>query len=197
MVQANRERALRSDSMRNRDAILEAAATCLVANPSSSVADIAKAAGVGRVTLYGHFSSRSELLSALLQRTMTRVESELSAIDLDGTPWEAMDALVLSSWRLVEGLSALRRVVEQEMPDDDLHGSHNSPRVRVENLLARGRTEGAFRIDQSVGWQTACYFAILHGAASEVRTGRLTEHEVEKALPQTVRALLQVAPESS
>lgn len=197
MTQTQRERAVRSDSMRNRDAILEAAATCLVANPASSIAEIAEAAGVGRVTLYAHFSSRNELLAALLHRTMTRVESELRGVDLGGTPWQAMDALVLSSWKLVERLSTLRAVVEQALPNKNLHASHDGPRARVKELLARGRAEGAFRSDHSLGWQTACYFAILHGAASEVRTGRLSEHEVEQALPQTIRALLQAAPASS
>ena len=62
-----RERALRSDSLRNRDAILEAAADCLTANPNASLADIAQAAGIARITLYGHFASRSDLLTNLPQ----------------------------------------------------------------------------------------------------------------------------------
>lgn len=33
MAQGHRERAVRSDSLRNRDAILDAAAECLSANP--------------------------------------------------------------------------------------------------------------------------------------------------------------------
>ncbi|MDJ0348386.1 TetR/AcrR family transcriptional regulator [Cryobacterium sp. PH29-G1] len=197
MAQTQRERAVRSDSIRNRDAILEAAATCLATNPASSIADIAGAAGVGRVTLYGHFSSRNALLAALLDRTMTRVESELQSVDLGGTPWQAMDALVASSWKLVESLSTLRTVVAQALPDQDLHGSHDRQRARVQELLTRGRAEGEFRVDHSLDWQTACYFAILHGAASEVRTGRLSEHEVEHVLPQTIRALLQVGPQAS
>ena len=195
MAQAQRERAVRSDSMRNRDAILEAAATCLAANPRSSIADIAQAAGVGRVTLYGHFSSREELLTALLHRTMARVESELSAVDLGGAPWEALDALVATSWKLVDSLNTLRGVVEQALPDEQMHGSHDSARNRVEQLLARGRSDGTFRTDQSIEWQTACYFSLLHWAASEVRAGRLPEPEVQEFLPQTLRALLRASPE--
>jgi AcrR family transcriptional regulator len=197
MAQAERERAVRSDSLRNRDAILEAAAECLTTDPNASLADIAKAAGIGRVTLYGHFSSRNELLAALLHRTMARVEAELSAVDLGGDPWQALDALATSSWRIVHDLNTLRGVVEQALPAEELHGSHGDPRTRFEELLARGRAEGAFRRDQTVEWQTACYFALLHGAASEIRAGRLTEREVEQYLLQTLRALLRVAPESS
>lgn len=191
MAQAKRERALRSDSQRNRDAILSAAAECLTSNPSATLADIAEAAGIARITLYGHFSSRTELLNALLHETMTRIETELGSLDVSVEPWPAMEALVASSWRLVNDVTVLRGVMEQALPDATMHGSHNDPRARVEHLLARGRADGSFRTDQSIEWQTACYFALLHGAGSEVRSGRLSEAVVETNLIATLRSLLQ------
>ena len=197
MQQASRERAVRSDSLRNRDAILEAAATCLEDNPRASLADIAQAAGVGRVTLYGHFASRQDLLVALVERTMDRIERELSGVDLSGTTWEALDALVASSWQLLHRVNVLRGVVEQELPDRAMHDSHDGPRSRVEHLLARGRTDGSFRTDQTLAWQVACYFAILHGAASEIRAGRLSEREVAGLLPQTLRSMLRPTPDAA
>lgn len=189
---AVRERAVRSDSLRNHDAILDAAERCLTANPQSTLADIAQAASIARITLYGHFSSRNELLAALLHRSMARVEAELASVDLDGDPWSAMDALVTSSWQLVNSLAVLRGVVEEALPAEEMHGSHADPRHRIETLLARGRADGSFRADQSVAWQTACYFALLHGAAAEIRAGRLSEGEVEANLLLTIRALLRV-----
>ncbi|MEO6943317.1 MAG: TetR/AcrR family transcriptional regulator [Lacisediminihabitans sp.] len=177
--------------MRNRDAILEAAAECLAANPSASLADIAQTAGIGRVTLYGHFSSRNELLTALLHHTMERVESELATVDMHGDAWTALDAQTSSSWKLVYRLERLRGAVELALPAEQMHGSHDRPRERVVDLLTRGRAEGSFRTDQSIEWQTAAYFALLHGVASEIRSSRLTEREVRVALPQTLRALLQ------
>lgn len=191
-----RERGVRSDSTRNRDAILIAAATCLTDNPSATLADIAQAAGIGRVTLYGHFSSRTELLTVLLHSNMVRVEAELAAVDLSGSPWQAMDALVTTSWRVLSDVNTLRGVVERELPEAEMHASHGDPRVRLVHLLERGRADGSFRSDQSIEWQVACYFSILHGAASEIRDGRLTESEVQQILPQTLRALLQTPAES-
>ena len=195
MAEVKRVRALRSDSLRNRDAILQAAAECLTVNANASLSDIAQAAGIARITLYGHFSSRSELLAAVLHTSMVRVEGDLAAVDLSGDPWQALEALVASSWRLVNNLSVLRAVVEQALPDAEMQGSHADPRERVEHLLARGRTEGSFRSDQSIQWQSASYFALLHGAASEVRAGLLTEAEVQRNLMPTLRALLQATPE--
>lgn len=194
MAGEKRERALRSDSMRNRDAILEAAAECLTANPNASLADIASAAGIARITLYGHFASRSDLLTELLHTSMSRVEAELALVDLSGDSWKAMEALVAASWRLVNSLSVLRGVAEQSLPNADMHGSHIDPRERVERLLAQGRVDGSFRSDQSVEWQSSCYFALLHGVASEVRAGHLAESDAQRFLMPSLRALLQASP---
>ncbi|MDJ0333736.1 TetR/AcrR family transcriptional regulator [Salinibacterium sp. G-O1] len=194
MAEAQRERAMRSDSLRNRDAILKAAAECLTANPRATLADIAHAAGIARITLYGHFSSRSDLVKALLSSSMNHVEEELSSVDVSGDPWRVLEALVASSWRLMNSLSVLRGVAEQALPDEDMHGSHVDTRERVEHLLARGRAEGAFRSDQSIRWQSSCYFALVHGAASEIRAGTLTEAEVQKELMPSLRTLLQEPP---
>ena len=191
MVSGQRERAVRSDSTRNRDAILQAAAECLSVNPSASLADIAQAAGIARITLYGHFSSRNELLTELVHTSMARVEAELGSVDLSGDAWHALESLAASSWRLVNSLSVLRGIAEQALPAEEMHGSHGDPRARVEHLLARGRADGSFRDDQSIAWQTACYFSLLHGAAAEVRAGRLSEDEVRQSLNETLRALLR------
>ncbi|GAA1060123.1 TetR/AcrR family transcriptional regulator [Agromyces bracchium] len=195
MANAQRERAVRSDATRNRDAILQAAATCLTDDPNASLADIAQAAGVARITLYGHFSSRNELMTELVHTSMARVEAELASVDLSGDAWHALESLVDVSWQLVNSLGVLRGVAEQALPAEVMHGSHADPRARVEHLLARGRADGSFRDDMSIAWQTACYFSLLHGAAAEVRAGRVGEAEVRDALFPTLRALLQASPE--
>lgn len=197
MPQGKKGRAVRSDSIRNREAILLAAAKCLTDNPSASLADIAHAAGVGRVTLYGHFASREELVGALLHQTMVRVEAELSSVDLGASSWAAMDALAAASWGLVHSLNVLRSVAERELPTKEMHSSHEDPRTRLFHLLARGRGDGSFRTDQTIEWQAACYFSMLHGAASEVGANRLTEAEVTRVFPQTLRLLLARVNESS
>ena len=58
------------------------------------MAEIAQAAGVGRVTLYGHFSSRRELIDAIVEQTMHEAEAQLAPLSLDGDPLQALDRLV-------------------------------------------------------------------------------------------------------
>jgi AcrR family transcriptional regulator len=61
----------RADAQHNADKILDAAVACLGHNPYASVREIAQAAGVGRVTLYGHFS-RETLVEAVMIRVLER-----------------------------------------------------------------------------------------------------------------------------
>jgi serine phosphatase RsbU (regulator of sigma subunit) len=64
----------RTDAVRNRERILEAAAHLLGRSASTTLAEVAAAAGVSRSTLYRHFSSRQELITALRERPERRGE---------------------------------------------------------------------------------------------------------------------------
>jgi AcrR family transcriptional regulator len=74
----------RSDAARNRAKILEAAEELFAARPAADVTmeDIAKAAGVGRATLYRRYPDRSAIAVALLDEH----ERELQARLLSGPP---------------------------------------------------------------------------------------------------------------
>ena len=97
---AVRER--RADARRNIAAILDAALACLTRDPQASIADIAAAAGVGRVTLYGHFASRAELMEATLGHAVRQADEILDAVDLSGDPRDALARLVTSSWQIMD-----------------------------------------------------------------------------------------------
>ncbi|MEH1130844.1 TetR/AcrR family transcriptional regulator, partial [Micromonospora sp. CPCC 206061] len=60
----------RADARQNAEKIVQAAVTCLGRSAEASMNDIAQEAGVGRVTLYGHFPSREALVEAALIRLL-------------------------------------------------------------------------------------------------------------------------------
>lgn len=183
-------RARRADAVRNRDGILDAALELFLENPRAGMAEIATAAGVGRVTLYGHFASRTELMDVLFERTISRAEEQLSALDLGGDPMAAMKRLIVSSWRIVDAFHRLLAAAEHELSPDRIREHHHTPMLRVSGLIARGRNERVFRSDQPANWQTACFYALLHAAASEVRTGRLAEADAQSAVLISITAVL-------
>lgn len=183
-------RATRSDAVRNREAILEAAVDELARDPRASMADIARAAGVGRVTLYGHFSSREELVEAALLLVIERSEAELASLDLSGEPIAALDLLVRRSWRIVDTFHRLLGVAEDTLSNDRILAHHAEPMARVRALIERGQREGAMRNDLDAAWLTTCFTAMLHTAAAELRAARLAEADADRVVAATVVSLL-------
>lgn len=80
----------RADAPRNQIAALAATPAALRKNPDASVADIAAAAGVGWMTLYGHFRTRAELIEAVAVESLDRGDVLLSEVRLDGEPGHAL-----------------------------------------------------------------------------------------------------------
>lgn len=177
----------RADAQRNIAAILTAAAECLGRNPAASTSEIAKAAGVGRVTLYGHFPSRAELVDAVFVQAIATGEETLGQVDLTGDPRDALARLVESSWHLVDQYRALLLAAEEALPPGRVRELHADPMARVERLLERGRSTGVFRSDLPVSWLVSVMHNVMHGAAADLQAGRITS---EQAAPYIITTLL-------
>jgi TetR/AcrR family transcriptional repressor of mexCD-oprJ operon len=176
----------RADARRNIAAILDAATDCLSRDPQASVATIAKTAGVGRVTLYGHFPTRAELVDAVFARAVRAADEALDGVDLSGDAREALARLVSSSWRLVDQGRAILRAAEEELGAEAIRTHHDRPRERVRVLIERGQREGAFRADLPVEWLVTVFYAVLHGAADEVTAGRLDVPDAGAVITSTL-----------
>jgi AcrR family transcriptional regulator len=186
--------ARRADARRNIEAILDAARDCLVADAGASIADIAVAAGVGRVTLYGHFGSRAELVDAVFGRSVAQAEEALSAVDLTGEPAAALARLVDSSWGVVHQFRSLLLAAQRELPAERIRIHHTRPLRRVERLLSRGRQAGAFRTDLPTTWLVAVFYQVVHGAADELHAGRLPASRAAHTITATLLAAFTPPP---
>lgn len=170
---ANRAANQRADAQRNRVKILESAVTAIRKNPDASVADIAAEAGVGRMTLYGHFQTRPELIEAALVDSLERGEETLGEVPLDDEATEAFERLVASSWMLVNQSQALLAAAQKELPAGRIRELHEKAEARMRGLLLRGQREGAFRVDLPVSWLLTTTHVVMNGAADEVRSGHI------------------------
>jgi len=172
-----RERAKRADAVRNVEAILAAATRVLATDPDASINEIAKAAGVGRVTLYGHFDSRATLVREVVDRAIAQTDEALAQVDLDGDPRDALGRLLEATWHLTHRFGAVVVAGSQVMPPEEMRRAHEGPAQRVRGLLERGRTAGEFRDDQPLEWQVSMVQAILHGASAAVHRAEITADE--------------------
>ncbi|WP_117210783.1 TetR/AcrR family transcriptional regulator [Allorhizocola rhizosphaerae] len=168
------QRTKRADAERSIAAILDAALAEFVVNPDVSMSDIARAAGVGRVTLYGHFPSREAVLEAVFTRTIEQAEQALAELDLDSLPADrAMAHLIRSSWRIIDQHRRLLVAVNRHLGPEVLRAHHEAPMRRVHGLIERGRDEGVFRTDLPVEWLVTVFHSLAHTAAIEADSGRL------------------------
>ncbi|WP_212998856.1 TetR/AcrR family transcriptional regulator [Winogradskya consettensis] len=110
----------RSDALRNRTAIIEAASAVL-GGPGSSrpIPEIARRAGIGQATLYRHFPDRNTLIVAVIEHHLAQVRDAAAACtDLRPLLREvlhaqiAMRPLVLLAERLA---APERRRIEQHL----------------------------------------------------------------------------------
>jgi AcrR family transcriptional regulator len=185
---SSRSTAKRADALRSIDAIVQAAAECLGRNPEASLSEIARAAGVGRVTLYAHFASRAEVVDAAMSRAIDRGNEALDAVDLSGDPLVALARYVHVSWHLVDRARALLVAAQRELPPGRIRELHSGPAARVETLIARGRAEGIFRTDLPIAWLVNVLHSIMHSAAEEIRAGRLSSDRAAAHITATVLA---------
>ncbi|MEV1132290.1 TetR/AcrR family transcriptional regulator [Agromyces sp. NPDC049794] len=180
--------AKRADARRNIEAILDAAAMCLSRDADASIAEIAQTAGVGRVTLYGHFPSRAALIDAVVARAIDEGDVALGALDLSGDPRAALVRLIGRSWLTLVQIGALVTAAETALSEERMHELHQRPASRVEMLVERGQAEGAFRIDLPRSWLVGTLHRVMHGAAAEIEAGRLAPDDAASVIAATVLA---------
>ncbi|TDO45709.1 TetR family transcriptional regulator [Kribbella sp. VKM Ac-2527] len=178
----------RADAQRSIAAILEAATESLSRNPDASVSEIAKAAGVGRVTLYGHFPNRADLVDAALAHAIENGHAALDAVDLSGDPRQALARLIDSSWHLVDRFRSLLQAAQSVLPPGRIRALHAGPAERVQGLIERGQAEGVFRSDLPVSWLVGSMHSVMHSAADEINAGRVATGEAADFITATVLA---------
>jgi TetR/AcrR family transcriptional regulator, mexCD-oprJ operon repressor len=181
-------RAQRADARRNVAAILDAATDCLARDPETSVADIAAAAGVGRITLYGHFKTRADLVDAVLARTIQRADLVLDATDTGGDPRDALARLVASSWLIVHQFRNILLAAQRELPAERIRSVHDPILRRVQSLIGRGQRAGAFRTDLPGEWLVTTAFSLMHAAAEDAAAGRASAGDAARLITATLVA---------
>lgn len=182
----------RADARRNRAAVLDAALRLFRTDPAATVAQVAQAAGVGRVTLYGHFPTREALVGAALTEAVDRAER---AMDAAGPPTgEAaadLERLLAAAWpALADGHGAVSAAC-RELSADDVAARHD-PVVRpLREVLGRGIAAGDLRGDLGVDWLVAAVSALVHAAAEQVASGAADHDAATWCLTASVAAVVR------
>lgn len=183
------ERAPRRDAALNRAAVVSAAQTLFASDPTASIDAVARAAGLSRRTVYGHFADRDALIEELLLSGADRF-NDISA----GIENEAEHDAPLALARLTARLwsEAARVQVAAMIALDDAHVERTAEvlaplRRRIVALVRTGQDAGTLRTDIA-----APTLARLIEEAGRAAVTRL-DGTSEASGPLAVRAVLGVA----
>ncbi|WP_053753878.1 TetR/AcrR family transcriptional regulator [Streptomyces sp. MMG1533] len=134
----------RRHAQANRRRILDTARETLSADPETTIDDIARAAGVARRTLYGHFASREDLVTALADDA---VESLRQAFVDEHSPAEppdlALARYIMAVWGIGDRFRMLIALGRRDL-DGDIRGALTPVRDLAGELLAQGQRDGVF-----------------------------------------------------
>ena len=186
----------RATAERNVEAILDAVERLLEERRPLSIAAVAAASGLSRVTVYAHFENLTQLVEAVLARSIRHAMAAIDAAEADrGPAMEALERLLQSGWRELDRRDAVARAASERLPAETLRRQHEPLLGVIENLVARGREEGAFRTDLPPQWLVTTLYALIHAAGDDVRAGRLDADDAPRILTTTVGDLFS-APAS-
>ena len=192
---AEEAHAQRADARRSIAAILDAAVSLLAERPDASMAEIAAAAGVARQTVYAHFDTRAELLSAVAERALARATEAIdSAAPAEGPPREALDRLVTAWWDTVTQHARVLEALASAYPDHRaIHELHGPILERLTRLVRRGQRSGDFDPGLPATWLASAFLGLVHVAADEVAAGRLGDAAAGRALGLSVSRVFGAA----
>ena len=163
-------RAMRADSERTAAVILEAAERVLAENPSATMAQVAEAAGVARTTVHRRFASREALVEAMTRWAAGRFGAAVEAVRIDAVPpLVALHQVTANVLRVKIGWGfAMSRMGST---DPEVLQVHADVRDRCADMFRRARDAGVLRDDVDLEWARRVYYALIHEAAEEGRTG--------------------------
>lgn len=166
----------RADALRNRAALLDAAADVLAVAPQASLGEVATRAGLGRATLYRHFDSRDALRAAIREEALSRASEALAGADL--TDCDSREALRRAATVLVPlGVRFRILIAEGAETDPDFLAARNEALAPLLAVLARGVEVGELSGVPNTAWLGMVLAGLLMTAVQAAAAGLIDPAE--------------------
>ncbi|MFC6065493.1 TetR/AcrR family transcriptional regulator [Streptomyces ochraceiscleroticus] len=173
----------------NRRRILDVALAELLRDPDASMDQIARAAGVVRRTVYGHFPSREALIGALIDNAVEAVAAA-HAEGREGVtdPAEAVARSILGVWPIADRYRLLVSLAQRSVAMEGIRTRLAPVREACAELLRQGLEQGDFSSPLPPAALAYAHEQVLFGLMEAVNDGLLTPQEAGRSAAVTVLA---------
>ncbi|WP_411142903.1 TetR/AcrR family transcriptional regulator [Streptomyces sp. x-80] len=166
----------------DREQVLKEAAALLTRRATTSMDEIARAAGISRATLHRHFAGRDALIRALEERGIEQLARAMDAARLeDGDAAAALRRLVTEA-EPVAGMLAFLFTENQLFEGEAVNAGWDRLDGRINALFRRGQEEGDFRIDLSAAWLTDAFYGLIGAGSWAVHEGRVARNDLNHSI---------------
>ncbi|MEV6790762.1 TetR/AcrR family transcriptional regulator [Streptomyces sp. NPDC051320] len=180
---------LRSNSRSNRARILATARQELGRNPDVTLEEIARAAGVVRRTLFGHFPGRAALVEALAEEASESLRGVVAQQpDTAEAPERALARFVLAIWPVGDRYRLLLALARQDLGMERVSDVLSPARDEAATILERGQRQGVFHSHLPPAVLSAGLEALTLSLLESVNTGTWQDDGTQTAVATLVAA---------
>ncbi|GGN77038.1 hypothetical protein GCM10011579_058820 [Streptomyces albiflavescens] len=171
----------------NRRRILDVALAELLRDPDASMDQIARAAGVVRRTVYGHFPSREALIGTLFDGAAEAVETAHA----DGRkgvedPAESLVRSTLAVWEVADRYRLLVALAQRSVTVQGIRERLTPVREACADVLQRGLDQGVFESPLPAPVLAYVHEQMLFALMEAVNDGLLAPEEAGRSAAVTI-----------
>jgi AcrR family transcriptional regulator len=183
-----------------RKAIMRAAMTLFSEKgfDKTSIEELAKAAGIGKGTIYGYFQTKTDILHAFCEDELECLHQELTSnADREIPILQLMVGIYMTEFRHITENREFARIFMQQTAfprDVDLaqHLEHENDYFKLLfPLLEKAQERGELRKDIDLLYITGHFYGLYLLLVSAWFTGRLQTEEAEQALETLFRQAIE------
>ncbi|MGV9453035.1 TetR family transcriptional regulator [Streptomyces sp. NPDC003635] len=179
----------RRNARSNRARILATARQELGRNPDITLEELARASGVVRRTLFGHFPGRAALLEALAEEAAEALRAAVAEGVREGEPAErAFAHFMLAMWPVGDRYRMLLALAQRDLGKERVTETLAPSRVAATAILERGQREGVFHSELPAAVLSAGLEAMTVALLEEVNTGALEDDGTRSATAALIAA---------
>ncbi|MFI2201785.1 TetR/AcrR family transcriptional regulator [Streptomyces sp. NPDC020192] len=171
----------------NRRRILDVALAELLRDPDASMDQIARAAGVVRRTVYGHFPSREALISTLVDGAVEALaDADARAREGVVDPAESVARSVLAIWEIADRYRLLIALAQRTVTVQGIRERLAPLRANKIRLLEQGLKQGVFSSPLPAPALAYVHEQLLFAVTEAVNDGLLPAEEAGRSATVTV-----------